>query len=123
MHHAEVAASRALANQWHVQPPKARRGSRLVLVPWVLAVAALVALVLYSTLGPTPTRRAVAATAGGLVWGNAIIYNKHQMRVWLRWHGASYHTWQRRHPAALRIITAKHHHARTHRAARRAHRR
>jgi hypothetical protein len=112
-----VAVSRALVNQPHFQAelrrPQRSRGSRLVLVPWVLAVVVLAGLVAYATLHPYADKRPSAvklAALGGLLWGDTVVWNKRQMRFWLHLHGAPYPTWEKRHPAALRIITHKKHH-------------
>jgi hypothetical protein len=115
-----VATRQAYLNerQFQAHPtrgPRSRGG--LIFLPWVAAVAVLAALVLYSAFAPASTKRVsaaervAAARVGGLAWGDTILWNKGEVRRWLRWHGGSYHTaFQFRHPAAVSIILRAHGH-------------
>ena len=102
-----------IGQQWHAPgyvEPKRPSGPRAMLVfVWLLVPAILGAFVLYGTVlhpysAPKPGSR------GGLAWGGTTLYTRRQVRSWLRLHGASYHVWKRRHPAALHIVTPKKHH-------------
>ena len=43
---------------------------------------------------------------GRLVWGEDVLSCEPEMRLWLSAHGGSYRRWQRRHPAAVRLVKA-----------------
>ena len=112
-------SSRTVAIPAGFQQPQARPSTGLiplwwVLAPGVLGAAVLGAFVLYATLhpysAPTPTAGATASIASGLAWGGTVLYDKPQVKSWLRAHGASYPTWKRRHPAASAIVAPKKRH-------------
>jgi len=68
----------------------------------LLAVLAFAALTPYShTTGPPP------GTPGALVWGNGIFANTFELKAWLNQHGASYRTWAKQHPNAIRLVKGK----------------
>jgi hypothetical protein len=68
----------------------------------LLGVLAFAALTPYShTTGPPP------GAPGALVWGNGIFANTFELKAWLNQHGASYRSWAKQHPAAIRLVKAK----------------
>jgi hypothetical protein len=95
----------------HPVAPSARP---MVPVLWLIVPALLASLVLggfwfYGWYHSRSSSTTAPVALGGLAWGDSVIYNRREMRVWLGQHGASYHRWKRRHPAAYRIITHKSH--------------
>jgi hypothetical protein len=91
-----------------LQPPEeSKRGLVSLVLLFVLPAAIFAALVAYSQLERTSTIPQ-QGTPGSLVWGDGtvIFSNKQQLAAWLRLHGSSYSTFVKRHPGALRLVSA-----------------
>ena len=100
------AAERALARTRPVQAqPRVR--ARFY-VPFMLALALLVASVAFGRLLPQDNVRPVGpGSSGQLNWSNGIFANRAELKAWLNEHGKSYAVWAAQHPAALKLIPEK----------------
>ena len=78
-----------------------------VYLPWALTLAILVVTAVVVLLPRTAgTDQPPPGRAGLLVWGNAVFSSPLELEAWLRVRGANYPTWARRHPAAVKLLTA-----------------
>ena len=92
-----------------LQPPEeSKRGLVSLVLLFVLPAAIFAGLVAYSQLDRASTTPR-QGTPGSLVWGDGkvIFSNKQQLAAWLRLHGSSYRTFVKRHPEALRLVSAR----------------
>jgi hypothetical protein len=82
-----------------------------------VAVVIVAGFAAYAVFAPrSPTGLQPPGKRGALVWGDGVFANKGELRPWLSVHGGRYAAWKRRHPAALRLLTApRHRHAVTRR--------
>jgi len=86
-----------------------RRGLGSLVLLFLLPAAIFGALVAYGHFKPTKAATPQQGTPGSLVWGDGkvIFSNKQQLAAWLRLHGSSYSAFVKRHPNALRLVTAR----------------
>jgi ABC-type Fe3+ transport system permease subunit len=88
--------------------PRQRRRSTLpwwVAVPWAVACVVLVGAIVVGVL-PRPVKSdpSPPGQVGALVWGNGVFANKLELDAWLRIRGASYEEFERKHPAAVKLL-------------------
>ncbi|MEO5575999.1 MAG: hypothetical protein ABIR67_02455 [Gaiellaceae bacterium] len=77
-----------------------------MVLPWAITAAVLVVTAVVAFWPrPVGTEQPPPGRAGTLVWGNAVFSNPLELEAWLRIRGASYATWARRHPAAVKLLT------------------
>jgi hypothetical protein len=95
------------AQAQRVTPESRSRVPWGVLLPWVVTAAVLVATAV-AIFWPRPVEGTPAAPgqSGLLVWGDGVFANPLELEAWLRVRGVSYAQWARRHPAAVKILTA-----------------
>ena len=86
-----------------------RRGLGSIVLLFLLPAAIFGGLVAYGHFKPTKAATPQQGTPGSLVWGDGkvIFSNKQQLAAWLRLHGSSYGAFVKRHPEALRLVTAR----------------
>jgi hypothetical protein len=86
-----------------------RRGFGSLVLLFLLPAAIFGGLVAYGHFKPTKAATPQQGTPGSLVWGDGkvIFSNKQQLAAWLRLHGSSYSAFVKRHPEALRLVTAR----------------
>jgi hypothetical protein len=86
-----------------------RRGFGSLVLLFLLPAAIFGGLVAYGHFKPTKAATPQQGTPGSLVWGDGkvIFSNKQQLTAWLRLHGSSYSAFVKRHPEALRLVTAR----------------
>lgn len=94
------------AHAQRAHPERQPRFPWTVFVPWAIAAAVLV-VTAGAVFWPREvgTEQPPPGQAGTLVWGDAVFSNPLELEAWLRIRGASYATWARRHPAAVKILT------------------
>jgi hypothetical protein len=94
-----------IAYQVPREAPRRNRVSPWAFVPLVVPFLILLAVALFATYRwHTPTKTPPPGTRGSLVWGDAIFANRTEVKAWMTLHGASYESWARHHPAALRLL-------------------
>jgi hypothetical protein len=55
----------------------------------------------------TPKPVPVKLRPEAIAWGDRVFADRKQLAVWLRARGHSYSTWERRHPAGVRILAPR----------------
>jgi len=98
-------ARRGLELAQRPSPKPVERTRAGVFLPFVLALLVLLGTTAYGILQPqnhvTPP---APGQRGALVWGDGIFATRSELSAWLYLHHASYATWARKHPAALRLV-------------------
>jgi hypothetical protein len=104
-----VASSSLSAAGFQPADEDRRRGFGSLVLLFLLPAAIFGGLVAYGHFKPTKAATPQQGTPGSLVWGEGkvIFSNKQQLAAWLRLHGSSYSAFVKRHPEALRLVTAR----------------
>lgn len=99
-----------MAYQVPREVPRRRRTSPWAFAPLVVPFLILLAVALFATYrSHTPKLTPPPGLRGSLVWGDAIFANRTEVKAWMTNHGASYDSWARHHPAALRLLLPPRH--------------
>ena len=104
-----MASSPLTAAGFQPAEDRRRRGFASLVLLFLLPAAIFGGLVAYGYFKPTKAATPQQGTPGSLVWGDGkvIFSNKQQLAAWLRLHGSSYSALVKRHPEALRLVTAR----------------
>jgi hypothetical protein len=95
------------------QRPRPTGVSTKVFIPLLLPFLILIGIGVYAAVTPyASTNLPPPGQRGSLVWGDGIFANEFEFKAWLRLHGGgSFTQWAKLHPAAVKLVKPRKHHA------------